>query len=746
MKLRNRILLYFGTFSLFFILIFLFINYQIIHKTLYQTAQKDLEILVESVYNASESLLETVIRNYLRSAVEQNILYIKQLNKEVEQGTVSLDEAKQNFQNYASIQKFGESGYIGAIKEYGDKIYLEIHPFLRNEDCTGTTVCQEWIQQKNGFNSYEWQNPGEESVRKKVAYIQYYEPWDWVVGATTYEDELYQLVQIEDLRPLITSFRIRDNGYFFLMDSDYIMRIHPNLEGEYMYNVTNSDGVYIIQEILDQEGEFYYYKWPNPVSGRDEEKYALMKVINPFGWYVAATGYLSDIQRPIRKQMRISFFLMITMVVSLLILILFFSRSLTRPLYQLMEGLHQFYLDRSLYKMDFRAVSEIESVGKSIEEMTFSILQSEKDKQKLMEQLDSIINSMPSMLVGINKNRQIIFLNQRFMDFTGIKKPDALNQPVLKILGEFEEAHPTIIQGLDNGKISSINISLKKDNHHEKDMHFEITVFPLAGEKNTAVIRIDDVSERIYMEEMLLHSRKMDAIGQLAGGVAHDFNNMLTGILNAMEMLRIHSKVDAECASYLDMIEHASLRAANLTQQLLTFSRKGRKKSTPLDIHKILHQTVVILHHSVDKKIRLEENYEAADSVITGDEDQMQSLFMNLGINASHAMPGGGNLYFRTLNRVLDKEIPLSDKEIMAPGKYIQIEVCDTGHGIPKEIQDKIFEPFFTTKDVGQGTGLGLSSAMGVVRQHGGRIRIESDGNKGTSFIIELPLRENEKG
>lgn len=740
MKLRNKILLYFGSFSLFFIICFLFINYQIVQKTLYRTATKDLEVLVESVYDASESLLETVIRNYLRSAVEQNLLYLDQLNQKVERGTLDLNEAKDMFQDYTSIQQFGESGYIGAIRELKGEIYLEIHPYLRNEDCTGTTVCQEWMQQKNGYNSYEWQNPGEEKVRKKVAYIQYYEPWEWVVGATTYEDELYQLVQIEDLRPLITSFKIRDNGYFFLMDSQYIMRIHPNLEGEYMYDAVNSEGVYIIQELLGKGNDIYSYKWLNPESGREEEKYALMKIIDPFGWYVVATGYISDIEHPVRKQMRISYVLMMTMFLLLIVLILHFSRSLRIPLYHQIEGLNQFYLNRIPYKAQIRAVSEIESVGKAIEEMIFSIIQSEKERQHLVEQLDSVINSMPSMLIGLDKNASIVFLNKKALDFTGVQKEEALNQTIFDFLTDFEKVHSLILEGLESGKTLSAQIALRENSGQDDSQHFDVTVFPLAGTKETAVLRIDDVSERIQMEEMLQHSRKMDAIGQLAGGVAHDFNNMLTGILNAAEILKIQLEGDSSYTPYLEIIENASLRAANLTQQLLTFSRKKHSYFIELDIHQMLKQSVTILRHSVSKKIDIIESYSAENTQIKGDMDQLQSLFMNLGINASHAMSDEGTIHIKTSNTFIKEAIALSENEYLNPGKYVQVEVKDTGHGIPEELQDKIFEPFFTTRDVGQGTGLGLSSAMGVVRQHGGRIRLESKKNLGTRFIIELPL------
>ena len=742
LKLRNKILLYFGTYTFIYILVFLLILSSVIERSLLYSARRDLRVQIESVYSAAESLIETAISNYLRAVLDLNMSYLEELNAEVESGNLSLERAKQLFQDYVIGQKIGESGYVVAIEEKGDQTILEIHPYLKGEDAGSTEAGKIWLSRKNGYSYYNWRNPGDDSDRKKVAYLRSFEPWNWILGATTFEDELHQLVNIEDLRGILTSFKIKENGYFYLMDSDFIMRIHPNLEGENVWDIQDVDGIFITHKMMENVGSFYYYRWFNPSSGREEEKYALAEILEPFGWYVIASGYVSDILMPIHELIRMGYLLTIVMGISLFLMVLWFSRSLTLPMYKLIEGLRQFYRDHSPYSMQFKSVSEIESVGKAIEKMTSSILNYEKERLKLTEQQGRILNAMPSMLVGLNRNGKIIFLNDKAAQYAGVDETDALDQPFIAIMKGFEEIYPRMREGLESGRVFSMSTVLKNASPSDEKVSFEVTVYPLDSHEGTAVIRMDDVSERTRMEEMLLHSQKMDAIGQMAGGIAHDFNNMLTAILHSLEYLETTTERHSEGEKYLAIIKQASQRAADLTQKLLTFSRKANKVSTLQNMTQILRQTVEILGHSIDKRIRIEEDFEAENSLVQGDAALLQSLFINLGINAAQAMPTGGVLTFRTENNEITAGKTSFDGEPITAGQYLRIEVSDTGTGIPEEIQNRIFEPFFTTKEVGEGTGLGLSSVLGTVKQHGGNITLKSELHEGTVFIIELPVWE----
>ena len=235
---------------------------------------------------------------------------------------------------------------------------------------------------------------------------------------------------------------------------------------------------------------------------------------------------------------------------------------------------------------------------------------------------------------------------------------------------------------------------------------------------------------------------KMDTLGQLAGGITHDFNNMIGGIMGASQLMRPYLKGMKTAEEYLDLIVSTSQRAADLTKELLIFSRKRKKASTPFDLEEEIKETVKLLSRTLDKKTAITTELTGTPCPVVGDPSLIQNALMNLGINASHAMPEGGQILIRT------EKTDISDKKArkslfdLQPGTYLKVTFRDTGTGIPKELKDRIFEPFFTTKEEGHGTGLGLSAVYRTVERHGGSIEVKSRINEGTSFIILLPLAE----
>lgn len=239
-------------------------------------------------------------------------------------------------------------------------------------------------------------------------------------------------------------------------------------------------------------------------------------------------------------------------------------------------------------------------------------------------------------------------------------------------------------------------------------------------------------------EERLRQSEKMRVMGQLAGGIAHDFNNMLTAILVAAEMLE--SCVAPEDREQIEMILNTAERAAELTAKLLTFSRRQTGERIPLDVHRALQETVSLLANTLHRNIRLTVNLEAERSIVLGDLAQLQSAFLNLGINAAQAMPQGGALRIHTRNVEVDMDICQQSTLDLKPGTYLEIVFEDTGCGIAPEHLSRIFEPFFTTKQPGQGTGLGLATVFGTLQQHQGSITVSSQLGIGSKFQILLPL------
>jgi PAS domain S-box-containing protein len=257
-----------------------------------------------------------------------------------------------------------------------------------------------------------------------------------------------------------------------------------------------------------------------------------------------------------------------------------------------------------------------------------------------------------------------------------------------------------------------------------------------------------DVTERERAEEALRGAQeqlrqvqKMEAIGQLAGGIAHDFNNQLTGILGFAEMLR--NRLDDEgLRRYADLIIGSARRSADLTGQLLAFARRGKYQSVPVNVHNAIAEVVELLGRSVDKRIAIKQVLSANPPAVLGDPTQLQSAFLNLAINACDAMPNGGELLFATDVVVLNDEFCLNTPYEISAGRYLQVCVTDSGTGMSEETKKHLFEPFFTTKKAGKGTGLGLASVYGVVRNHKGALSVYSELGHGSTFKVCLPLLE----
>ncbi|OQY35561.1 MAG: hypothetical protein B6241_01255 [Spirochaetaceae bacterium 4572_59] len=253
--------------------------------------------------------------------------------------------------------------------------------------------------------------------------------------------------------------------------------------------------------------------------------------------------------------------------------------------------------------------------------------------------------------------------------------------------------------------------------------------------------------EKEKLKEELSHNRRLDSIGQLAGGVAHDFNNMLTGIIGSAQLLQAQErKLDTAGLQYVDLILMASSQAADLTSKLLAFGTKGRIISTEMDIHQIIDDTVKLLTKTIDRKISVKVLPAAKNSIILGDRTSIQNALLNMGINASHAMKEGGTLSFETENIELDDEFCNSSAFDITAGDYLKISIIDTGCGMNHDILDQIFEPFFTTRERNKGTGLGLSAVYGMIKDHQGAIQVSSELNRGSVFKLYIPssvLNEN---
>jgi signal transduction histidine kinase len=247
-----------------------------------------------------------------------------------------------------------------------------------------------------------------------------------------------------------------------------------------------------------------------------------------------------------------------------------------------------------------------------------------------------------------------------------------------------------------------------------------------------------EVSERRKVEAQFLQSQKMEAFGQLAGGVAHDSNNILAVILGYTNLLMEGEECSAELKEQLKQVYSAGERASNLTRQLLTFSRKKEMQVNPLDLNEVIGNITKMLGRIIGEDIKLQCKYDSNLPLVQADEGMMEQVLMNLAVNARDAMSKGGQLIIATDRADTDAAYAQHNPEARV-GEFVRLSVQDTGCGMPPEIMARIFEPFFTTKGVGKGTGLGLATVFGIAKQHQGWIEVESEVGVGTTFKVFLP-------
>jgi len=356
--------------------------------------------------------------------------------------------------------------------------------------------------------------------------------------------------------------------------------------------------------------------------------------------------------------------------------------------------------------------------------------------------LRSIFRAAP-VGIGVVKNRVLVWTNQRIHEMTGYSEEE-LRGKSARMLYPSDEDFEFVgnekyrqISHLGTGTVETT--WLRKDGR-EIDVILSSTPIDLDDLEKGVTFSALDITERNQLEDRLSHSQKMEAVGLLAGGVAHDFNNQLSGIMGFADLLRTQVGHDQTLIRYADNILIGVQRATDLTAKLLAFARKGKYLAVPVDVHRIVVEVASLLRHSIGKNIQIRQVLDADPSTTKGDPSQLQSMILNLAINARDAMPEGGELAMATDLVTVDETWSERLMFSIHPGPYIRIEVRDTGIGIPPDIMNRIFEPFFTTKEESKGTGLGLAAVYGTLQNHGGGVAVESSIGGGTTFTLLLPV------
>ena len=378
----------------------------------------------------------------------------------------------------------------------------------------------------------------------------------------------------------------------------------------------------------------------------------------------------------------------------------------------------------------------------TVEELTTVVdITERKAVEQQLRQLAVIVESSEDAIIGQSLEGVVTSWNRGAQTIFGYTASEAIGGTLRQLFpDELKQEEADLLARIGRGE-NIEHFQTERVRRDGKRIRVSATLSPLKdgqGEIVGAATIARNITHQHLLEEQLRQSQKMEAIGQLAGGVAHDFNNILAVIQMQAELARIDGLFSAEQADCLDEIQTAAKRGANLTRQLLLFSRRQRLQPRELDLSDSITGMTKMLWRVLGEDIQIQFKYAAQPLFIYADAGMMDQVVMNLTLNSRDAMPNGGQLVIETAAVEFD-QLAAAQSAQARPGSFVRLSVGDIGTGIPPEILPRIFEPFFTTKDVGKGTGLGLATVFSIVQQHQGWIDVDSKPGHGTTFHIYLP-------
>jgi PAS domain S-box-containing protein len=359
-------------------------------------------------------------------------------------------------------------------------------------------------------------------------------------------------------------------------------------------------------------------------------------------------------------------------------------------------------------------------------------------EQRLRSVFETSVDAIGVCSAGLH-----VMVNPAYARMFGYDSPDDLvGKPIFDLIAPGER--PLVAEHVrkrSSGLTSDSNYLTRGVRRNGEEFPMEVHASSYEEDGTFRIVAIlRDVSERQALEEQLRQSQKMDALGRLAGGVAHDFNNLLMVMMGSSELILIDAQASEGARSHAKMARAAGERAVGLTRQLLALSRRQVIDRAVVDLHAVVSESSTLLRRLLGPSIELVVEPRASTAHVVADTSQLQQVLMNLCVNARDAMPEGGRIRIHTSDVTLKDAAGRAADDVS--NRFVQLSVEDTGHGMTETVQQRVFEPFFTTKPPGEGTGLGLSTVYGIVKQSGGHVRVVSAPGAGSTFSVLLPCAE----
>ncbi|HEU4597787.1 MAG TPA: PAS domain S-box protein [Pyrinomonadaceae bacterium] len=402
--------------------------------------------------------------------------------------------------------------------------------------------------------------------------------------------------------------------------------------------------------------------------------------------------------------------------------------------------------DGSIYWVDTTIVPFLNAEGKPYQYVAirYDITERKRAEERIGEQAALLDKAQDAIIVRDARDNKILYWNKGAERLYGWTTEEAVGRTAreLQLLNELnaEQFAAGLRAVMERDEWTGELRQRTKDGAEIRAESRWTLLRDDRGEPRSILVINTDVTERKKVEAQLLRAQRMESIGTLAGGIAHDLNNILSPILMAVQMLQMKSD-DPGVLQWLEMLQANAERGADMVKQVLSFARGVEGERVALQPKHLVKEVVKILKDTLPKSIEIVFDVAPDLWTVSADATQVHQVLMNLCVNARDAMPRGGELTLRAENTTLDENFARMHIDA-EPGRFVAVSVADTGEGMSPDVLSRVFEPFFTTKDVGKGTGLGLSTALTIVRSHGGFINVYSEPHKGTRFTIYLPAIE----
>ncbi len=749
-----------------------FFIYFLVRHIINNSIETELKRSTSTILNIVKTSADTSIKTYLNGIAVQNRNMAIYFYEQYLNGIISEKEAKEKATQVMLHQPVGQTGYIYCLSSSG---IILVHPEERllNVDLSEYGFIQFQKKHKQGYIEYDWKNPGELVMRPKALYMHYFQPWDWIISASSYRSEFAQLVQVNDFKDQILTLTFGKTGYSYVVDSSEKIIIHPAL-AEKGVNIDQLKRLERIKTVCRQKNGKLVYQIKVGSTEKTRDKLVIFNYIKEFDWIVVSSGFLDELYAPLETVKAIFYVTIFMVLVFVLPISYSISNSITNPLNALMDRFSKAAKGDTSVRIEKKSNDEVGMLGhyfnlfmmqlekysKSLVDEIAEQKRTEKEMARIRLYLAAIVDSMPSVLIGVDTTGRVTMWNAEAQKNSHIAESDAIGKKLIRVSSSLD-----IAMGMADIANREKKIQVKERIIHPfkgKGVWADIVVYPLTQEVgHGSVIRIDDVSTRVKMKNLMVQTEKMKTIAGLSAGMAHEINNPIGCIVqSAQNIIRrvspeleenkkaaknlgtdletIHAYLEnRKILTFLDDIRISVDRTARTVSNMLSFSRKGEPIKTAVDLPSLIEKSVGLATYDYElkkkydfKSIKIIQEYDPDIKKIICIPSEIEQVMLNLLKNAAQAV----------WENKSDHNRPMITINAWQGEKSVKIMVKDNGPGMEDVVKKRIFEPFFTTKPIKSGTGLGLSVAYYIVtRNHSGTFDVRSEPGQGATFIITLP-------